>query len=308
MWRYVKNAFLNRVHIPFLGALPVNIIALAGLGILGFGNPGFWLLAVGLEAGYLWKLVGSQTFRDMIDLLGTSSVFSMENAFAEIKRQQLIESLNAGARERYDALEKDAKRILQKLIKDRSAHFIVVSRREALQKLGWAFLKLLIAHREFINLRAESDDESLRQTVRKLEEDLQDTSLSDTARASKEDTLAMCRQRLENAQTREMHITEIESDLARIEAQVDLALENVMMQASTDGLEGDIRVAKFLLDPSILGTAGSTIQDIEDKFGDTAGIEITEEHQALLDAADKAEREMDPTDGVNRIGPTQEDS
>lgn len=288
MLRYLKNAFLNRVHIPFLGALPVNIIALAGLGILGIGNPGFWLLAIGLEAGYLWRLASSQTFRDMIDLLGTTSVFSMENSFAEIKRQQLVETLNDDARARYDALEADAKRILQKLIKDRSPHYIVVSRREALQKLGWAFLKLLIAKREFMNLRAESDDESLHKAIQRIEKDLQNESLSGTARASKEDTLDMHRQRLANAQNREMHLTEIESDLARIETQVDLALENVMMQASTEGLEGDIRVAKFLLDPMILGSAGSTIQDIDDEFDDTTE-SLSEEHQELLKAADEAE-------------------
>ena len=59
MFRHLKAAFLAAPDIPGIGRLPVNAITLAGLAILGFGHPGFWPLALGAEAAYLYALATS---------------------------------------------------------------------------------------------------------------------------------------------------------------------------------------------------------------------------------------------------------
>jgi hypothetical protein len=40
---YLKAAFYWKVRLGGLGYLPMNILILIGFGILGIGNPGFWL-------------------------------------------------------------------------------------------------------------------------------------------------------------------------------------------------------------------------------------------------------------------------
>ena len=52
-WGFVKAAFGLRSHVPLLGSLPLNKLALVGFGILGLGHPGFWLLGLAFEAAYV---------------------------------------------------------------------------------------------------------------------------------------------------------------------------------------------------------------------------------------------------------------
>lgn len=66
MFRYLSAAFFVRPHIPGLGRMPVNVLAVASLGILGFGNPGFWLLGLGLEAAFLTALATHPRFQRLV--------------------------------------------------------------------------------------------------------------------------------------------------------------------------------------------------------------------------------------------------
>jgi len=44
VFRYFKAAFWAAPEVAGLGRVPVNVLTLAGFGILGFGHAGFWLL------------------------------------------------------------------------------------------------------------------------------------------------------------------------------------------------------------------------------------------------------------------------
>ena len=63
MFRYLKAAFWAAPQFAGLGRLPLNVLALSGFGILGFGHAGFWLLGLALEGTYLYALVSSARFR-----------------------------------------------------------------------------------------------------------------------------------------------------------------------------------------------------------------------------------------------------
>ena len=67
MFRYLSAAFVARPRIPGLGQVPVNLIGLAGAGILGLANPAFWFLGLGLEVAYLFGLASNRRFRDIVD-------------------------------------------------------------------------------------------------------------------------------------------------------------------------------------------------------------------------------------------------
>jgi hypothetical protein len=67
MFRYLSAAFTARPRVPGLGAIPVNLLALAGFGIVGLANPAFWFLGLGLEAAYLFGLASNSRFREIVD-------------------------------------------------------------------------------------------------------------------------------------------------------------------------------------------------------------------------------------------------
>lgn len=67
MWCYVKAAFWASPDLPSLGRFPINAAVLVGLVILGFGQAGFWLLAVGLEAAYLVMMATNPRFQRLVE-------------------------------------------------------------------------------------------------------------------------------------------------------------------------------------------------------------------------------------------------
>src|SRR5260370_35814809 len=67
MLDYLKAAFWIAVPIPGLGRLPVNVLLVAGCAILGFANPGFWLLGAGAEAALLAVLATNPRFQRAVD-------------------------------------------------------------------------------------------------------------------------------------------------------------------------------------------------------------------------------------------------
>ena len=67
MFRYLSAAFTARPRVPGLGEMPVNLLALAGFGIVGLASPAFWFLGLGLEAAYLFGLASNSRFREIVD-------------------------------------------------------------------------------------------------------------------------------------------------------------------------------------------------------------------------------------------------
>src|SRR5262245_16204019 len=67
MLRYLKAAFLARPTIAGLGEVPVNLLAVAGVAILGFGCPGFWFLGLVLEAAFVFGLPSQPRFQQWVD-------------------------------------------------------------------------------------------------------------------------------------------------------------------------------------------------------------------------------------------------
>src|SRR5260370_35229295 len=74
MLDYLKAAFWIAVPIPGLGRLPVNVLLVAGCAILGFANPGFWLLGAGAEAALLAVLATNPRFQRAVDARRLSAV------------------------------------------------------------------------------------------------------------------------------------------------------------------------------------------------------------------------------------------
>ena len=248
MLKYLKEAFWAGPQVPGIGRLPVNALATLGFAILGFGHEAFWLLGAGLETAYLAMVATHPRFQRLID----ARERFQEAGSAEQGRRALAASLSPDARRRFDALEA---KIAQSLQTGREAHlgeFEIETRRDALDRLSWIYLKLLVARRQLEASRLHASEADLKHRIADLERELasggQDPS---PLRQSQTATLKILRQRLTNLERAEQTLKQIDSDLTRIEAQVDLAFESATLQEGGEAVAANLELASEVLDDGL---------------------------------------------------------
>ncbi|HEY5753612.1 MAG TPA: hypothetical protein VIT21_10715 [Chthoniobacterales bacterium] len=264
MWRYLKAAFWARPEIPGLGRMPLNIVVLAGFGLLGFGHQGFWMAGATLEMAYLFALTTNPRFQKWTD----AQHITFEENTVEKQRLALIQALTPARQNQLEALDAKCAQVLQ-LERDAQAeidNFTVSSTGDALSKIQWLYLKLLIAQQNLASLQGPSAHDDLTRQITLIESDLRSGKLSSSLHQSKTATLKILQQRLANLGRRERDLEEIHSDLTRIEAQVDLALENAGMRGRTEMISGNLHLVSQLLDPSIYGESSENVQAVEASF------------------------------------------
>src|SRR6185312_12281957 len=231
MLDYLKQAFWAGPSLPGLGRLPVNALAVLAFAIFGFAHPGFWLLGTGLEAAYLASLVTHPRFQRLVNAQQRNQVA----AEAEQGRQELIRSLDLPSRQRLITLEGKRGRILDLA-------------RDALNRLLWIYLKLLVARRQLAATKAQTNTAELEQKASDLEKGLAAGSLPTALRDSQTATLKLLRQRLENLERCDENLKQVDSDLARVEAQVDLAAESAALRGGGAAVTANLELASQTLD------------------------------------------------------------
>lgn len=262
MWRYLTAAFWARPELPGLGRMPLNLLALIGVSVLGLANPGFWLLGLGAEVAYLFTLATNRRFQKVVD----AEQVTLTTGDAEQKRQALIASLAPEERQRLAAIETKAERILNVQRQSQFSDFALDGTRDALGRISWVYLKLLIArHRLLEQARLDTPGE-LEARATALERELAGNNLSDAMRASKTATLEITRKRLGTLERRQQSLAEIDSDLVRTEAQVDLALENAAIQDQPTAIGTDLSLASHLLDSGLYGADAAMVMDLDQTF------------------------------------------
>lgn len=241
---------------PALGRVPVNALAVLGFGLLGFGHEGFWLLGLGLESFWLWAAVQNPGFRAKVD--AQQAQIEMDAEARE--RTALGSRLDAESHARWLHLDKKCARARQLQEESGRSPFLAEANRDALQKLGDFGLKLLVARSSLIALSQITNEQELSRQIASLEEDLADETLSFAARESKEATLTIVRQRLENLDRREQFLDEIDSDLARIEAQIDLAVEQAGLRGPDAAVSANLKFVSHFLNETLTEDARRGVQ------------------------------------------------
>lgn len=272
MLKYLKAAFLLRPPVPGVGALPLNLLALASFGILGVAEPALWLLGVGLETAYLAALASSPRFQRVVD---GRELLSLEGE-DESKRRGLVAQLGPGARQRLAALEAKCERAVEVYRQGQPEEVLVEHNHEALRKLSWIFLKLLIAQRTLQAMNEPGAEADLRSRIANLQREARSDELSPTARESKAATLQILEKRLAHLEHRERSMAEIESDLVRIEAQVDLALDNAALQEQPRRITADLGLVSQLLDSGLFGESEGVVSDLDRAFARTGEEPVTQ--------------------------------
>jgi hypothetical protein len=256
MGQYIKAAF----------RLPLNLTGVAAFGILGFVAPYLWLAGLGLEVAALVLLATNPRFQNLVDgkrLQATAEA-------AEGKRRVLIRSLPVDLQQRLIELRRRAQKVIE--VSAHADDFVSGSNRETLDRLEWVYLKLLIAKNNLAAAGTTDSVQSLTAQIAEMEAGLNSASSSESLRQSRMATQTILKERLANIDRRKETLDEVNSDLTRIEAQVELMLGNATMQGKPATISTDIELACNLAATNLYGESGGVVADLDEAFaGKTKG-------------------------------------
>jgi hypothetical protein len=241
-----------------LGRLPVNALAAAAVGILGFVEPSLWLAGLGIEAALVSTLAFHPRFQNYVDAMGGARALLDDNA----KRAALIAVLPEDLRARLRGLEQTSARILVIYQTLGIEPELLVGTRSSLDKLQWIYLKLLIARHHLVHELGAESQASLEARIHQMQQAHMAVQPGALQR-SQEATLAILLRRLENLQNRDRILCENDSDLARIEAQVELMRENAAIEGKPDSVETEIELASDLASPDLYGSQNSLVRELD---------------------------------------------
>jgi len=271
VWRYLKSAFLVGVEVPALGRLPVNALAAAGFFILGFGHPSFWFLGLAAEAVIVPTLAFNKRFQNIVD----AEDRQIASGDSQAKRASLVQLLPAEDRRRLAALERKCDKVIEVYRNAQAEDYLIDMNRDALENLKWIYLKLMIARYHLMTAGTDDTPEALARKVETLEADLKNSQDTPALRQSRAATLDILKRRLANIQRREESFQEVESDLTRVESQVDLILDNAAMQGKPQTISTDIELASDLVSGGMFGDAESAVADLDRDYGKARPISKT---------------------------------
>jgi hypothetical protein len=265
MLRYLKAAFFVGVDVPALGRIPVNVLAVGAFVVFGCVQPAFWFLGLGLETAFLFALASNDRFRKVVD----AQDLQITETDMEAKRQTLVNELPADSQRRLAALTRQCDKVLGVYRNLQAEDFVVGTNQEALRRLQWLYLKLLVG-RCHLAASNEGADQDLTKKIAELESDLQAGEVTEALRESKTATLNILKKRLANLRRKDITLQEIDSDLTRIENQVDLILENATIQGKPQTISTDIDLASDLVGGAAFGDSEPAIADLDQAFGQSS--------------------------------------
>jgi hypothetical protein len=271
VWRYLKAAFLVGVEVPALGRVPLNALAAAGLFILGFGHPGFWFLGLAAEAAIVPALAFNKRFQNVVDAQDRE----LSDGDSQAKRSSLVQLLPADYKKRLADLQRKCDKVIEVYRNAQAEEFLIDTNRGALENLKWVYLKLLIARFHLLTAGTDDTPESLAKKIDSLQKELQNAQETPALRQSRAATLDILKRRLLNIQRRGQSLEEVESDLTRVESQVDLILDNAAMQGKPQTISTDIELASDLVSGGMFGDVESTVADLDRDYGKSRSLAKT---------------------------------
>ncbi|MBA2301675.1 MAG: hypothetical protein H0W08_03480 [Acidobacteria bacterium] len=254
---YVTAAFNARPMGMFVAP---NWVGLAAFGLLGVANPGFWVLGVGLELGYLLTLATNSRFQRIV----SSKPLSAARAEWNVRIDRLTGRLNDEDRGRYAALAQRCASIIDLQTQGGSdVPHGIETQADSLGRLSWMFLRLLVARSTIHSVLTEGEEgELLEQRRRALERQANDDSVPADLRRSLSGQIEILGQRIEQRDQAEKKLAFIDAELARIEEQVELIREQAAL--STDPEILSQRIDQIA---ATLGGTGQWIRDQQNVYG-----------------------------------------
>ncbi len=216
---YLREAFNAR---PLGMFVAPNWVGLGAFGLLGFLNPGFWLIGAGLELGYLVTLTSSGRFRRWVMAkLSTTSERDWKEKLAE-RVKRLIPS----DAQRFKTLESRCRSVIAHQ-RNVTAESDVQLQAEGLGRLLWIYLGLLNARQTLRDGIGQATDDPA-QKLRMLEKQLL-AMKDENVRKSLAGQIEILRQRAATHEEGRAKLDFLDAELARIEQQVELIREQSLL-------------------------------------------------------------------------------
>jgi hypothetical protein len=253
-WDYIREAFNAR---PIGMFVSPNWIGLGVFALLGALNPGFWVVGLGVELGYLWTLGNNKRFRRFVD---ASRQLETRQQW-QIRVDALIGHLSSEDQQRYRALEERCKTLLEQQMQIQSPSQGLQVQGEGLGRLLWVYLRLLAtrqAMNRIIRGAGGSPNEAagLGERITNLQSRLQE-SLTDDLRKSITGQIEILQERLKRRGEAKDKLAFLDAELTRIQEQVELVREQAVLSADPETLSKRI--------DEVTATLGGTTQWISDQ-------------------------------------------
>lgn len=254
IWDYIRKAFNAR---PIGMFVPPNWIGLGAFAVLGLLNPGFWVIGLGLELGYLSVLSTNKRFQRFV---GASQQLQTRQQW-QAKINALIQQLSGEDQQRYRALEVRCWTLLEQQHAIQAPSPGLLAQGEGLGRLLWVYLRLLTT-RQAINriLRAPAgtpnEPAGLEERIARLQSRLQEP-LSEELKKSLTGQVEILQQRLDKRREAKEKMAFLDAELMRIQEQVELVREQAVVSADPETLSKRI--------DQVTATLGGTSQWIADQ-------------------------------------------
>ncbi len=254
IWDCIRKAFSAR---PIGMFVPPNWIGLAIFGLLGILNPGFWVVGLGLELGYLGVLGSNERFQKFV--AASHRVWTRKQWQAKV--DLLVQQLNGEDQKRYRTLEGRCRGLLEQQARIQTPVQGLQAQNEGLGRLLWVYLRLL-SIRQAINrtirqsTEAANGSSNLEERVAKLKSRL-DEPLTEDLRKSLTGQIDILQQRLERRREAGEKIAFLDAELTRIEEQVELVREQAVLAEDPEAISQRI--------DQVATTLGSTAQWVSDQ-------------------------------------------
>jgi len=246
-WEYVKRAFHIRYPVKGLGPISVNKWLLFGAAIVGFAFHPVWLLALAAEVLYLYSMATNPRFRNIID----AERIGADRAGLERRVGELRGQLDRKTLERFEGLVTRCRDILGiSSLVEISVAPLEEAKRSGMEQLIFMYLQLLVGRATIDAHFPGADRETLSREIDALRKEAARPGISETLRKTKEGTLDIARKRLENLDRAVEQRAVIDSELERIEQQVELIREDTAMGREPGALTSRI--------DQVVGTLGET--------------------------------------------------
>ena len=251
---YLAAAFNAR---PFGMFVAPNWIGVAGFSLLGLLNPGFWLIGLGLEVGYLATLATNKRFQRAIDRKASAATDKEWQA----RHDELLSRLTDVDQARYVALVARCRAILEHQAQGEEHAPFLEAQQESLARLTWMYLRLLLARRAMARLlrdgNAEEQEDAIEARAHKLRDRLNNPELSEELRRSLTSQLEIVEQRLAQREEGKEKLAFLDAELGRLQEQAELLREQAVL--STDPRHLSERI------DSITATLGGTAKWITEQ-------------------------------------------
>jgi hypothetical protein len=258
-WDYVRAAFNARPAGMFV---PPNWIGVGIFGMLGFLNPGFWIIGLGCELAYLGWLSTHTRFQNLVN---GGRMLDEQRRWQE-KIYDSVRQLRPEDQQRYRLLESRCKEILEHQTRNTMTSTGLEEQGAGLGRLVWIYLRLLLTRESIRKMLREnsrpSDDAHMTDRIASLQRQLEQPAISDELRKSLTGQLDILKQRQEKKQEAGDKLAFLDAEITRIQEQVELLREQSVL--STDPQAVSERIDHVT---TTLGGANQWIRDQQKIYG-----------------------------------------